>query len=105
MAESKIKPGAKLPVVLYMHGCEGIRRQAGHYRELLLSLGYGVFMPDSFRRPGRRACDQHGSLSYRVRLRLEEVEYAVARIKELSWVDQSRVVLMGFSEGGNTTDN
>ena len=26
-------------------------------------------------------------------------------MKELSWVDQDRLVLMGFSEGGNTTDN
>jgi dienelactone hydrolase len=62
-------------------------------------------MPDSFQRPGRKECDAEGSLKHRVSLRTQEVEYALARIRELSWVDQQRVILMGFSEGGNTTDN
>lgn len=62
-------------------------------------------MPDSFKRLGRRECGQEGDLRYRVSLRTEEVEYALERIRELPWVDQKRIILMGFSEGGNTTDN
>jgi dienelactone hydrolase len=88
-----------------MHGCKGTGRQAETFSELLLDEGYAVFMPDSFKRPGRKQCSAQGRLTSRVALRTEEVDHAIDRIKQLSWVDQSRLVLMGFSEGGNTTDN
>jgi len=71
----------------------------------MLVLGYAVFMPDSFQRPGRRACRQAGPMAQRIEIRKEEVEHALSKIRQLSWVDQNRVILMGFSEGGNTTDN
>jgi len=106
-AEKKLKPGVKVPVVLYLHGCGGIEcRHDENYefQRLLLAQGYAVFMPDSFKR-GRRKCREEGSLSIRVSMRTEEVEYALDRIRELPWVDQKRIILMGFSEGGNTTDN
>lgn len=104
-AARALKPGVKVPVVLYLHGCTGIHDQAGRYRNLLLSQGYAVFMPDSFQRPGRLACGDEGDLRYRVRLRLQELAYAAAQIRRLPWVDHKRVVLMGFSEGGNTVDH
>ena len=105
VAESLIKPGVKIPVVMYLHGCKGMSKQADQYRSLLLSEDYAVFMPDSFKRPGRRQCGFQGSLQNRVALRTQEVEYALTQIAELGWVDKERLVLMGFSEGGNTTDN
>ena len=105
LAAKELKSGIKLPVVLYMHGCKGIISETEQYRRLLLSQGYGVFIPDSFKRLGRQACRDEGSLSHRVSLRLEEVEYALIKIRELPWVDQNQVILMGFSEGGNTVDN
>ena len=104
-AEKPLKPGVKLPVALYLHGCSGFSSDASRYRELMLSLGYAVFMPDSFQRPGRQACSAYGSLDSRIEIRKEEVEYALSKIRQISWVDQNRVILMGFSEGGNTTDN
>jgi len=103
--ERKLKPGAKVPVVLYLHGCTGIKEQATLYRSMLLVQGYAVFMPDSFQRPNRLECKNEGSLEYRVYLRLQELKYAAEQIRHLSWVDQKRVVLMGFSEGGNTVDH
>ena len=105
VAAASLKSGAKMPVVLYMHGCKGMSRQAELFRDLLVSEGYAVFMPDSFQRPGRKQCGEQGKLRDRVALRTREVEFALAQIKQLSWVDQSRLMLMGFSEGGNTTDN
>ncbi|MDH5178962.1 MAG: dienelactone hydrolase family protein, partial [Gammaproteobacteria bacterium] len=105
LAAANLKTGAKVPVVLYLHGCKGMSRQADRFNDLLVSAGYAVFMPDSFKRPGRRQCGEQGTLRERVALRIEEVEYAFARIKEMAWVDQNRVMLMGFSEGGNATDN
>ncbi len=105
LAGKDIKPNIKVPVVLYMHGCKGWNPQTDRFRDLLVSEGYAVFMPDSFQRPGRKKCKKQGSLRDRVLLRTEEVEYALKQIRELTWVDQRRVILMGFSEGGNTTDN
>ena len=105
LAANELKSGIKLPAVLYMHGCNGISSEAEQYRTLLLSQGYVFFMPDSFERPGRRACGKEGSLGHRVNLRLEEIAYALKKVRELSWVDQSRIILMGFSEGGNAVDN
>jgi dienelactone hydrolase len=104
-AEKEIKNGIKIPVVLYLHGCKGFSNQGEIFRSLLLEEGYAFFVPDSFQRPGRKKCGKQGKLHSRVTLRTEEVEYALERIQDLAWVDHSRLILMGFSEGGNTTDN
>ncbi len=105
LVATRIRPGVQVPVVLYMHGCTGWSHQDDVYRTLLTAEGYAVFMPNSFARPGRRRCREQGALADRVTLRTAEVEYALAQIHELEWVDRDRVILMGYSEGGNTTDN
>ncbi|MCP5318435.1 MAG: dienelactone hydrolase family protein [Chromatiaceae bacterium] len=105
LLRADIKPAQQVPVVLYMHGCTGWSHQDDVYRTLLTAEGYAVFMPNSFARPGRRQCREQGALADRVTLRTAEVEYALAQIHELEWVDRDRVILMGYSEGGNTTDN
>lgn len=104
LAESEIG-SSKVPVILYMHGCNGFRGEGRRFRELLTAEGYAFFAPDSFQRPGRKECSQQGRLRDRVSLRLQEVRYALDQIRNMSWVDQDRIILMGFSEGGNTTDN
>ena len=38
----------------------------------------------------------------RTRVRRQELDYALVQIRKLPWVDQDRVVLMGFSEGAQT---
>lgn len=104
-ASQVIKPNSKVPITLYLHGCKGIHQQAKIYSQLLISEGYAVFMPDSFQRPGREQCRAQGTLTERVALRTQEVAYALKQIRKLTWVDQKRVLLMGFSEGGNTADS
>ena len=52
-------------------------RQADYFSDLLISEGYAVFMPESFKRPGRKKCSVQGRLTERVALRTEEVEIAV----------------------------
>jgi dienelactone hydrolase len=105
LASQKIKPGSKLPVVLYLHGCAGFSQQDVIYRKLLVSKGYAVFMPDSFMRPWRAKCRDAGPLDERVEMRKQEIAYALHAIRQLPWVNQQRVILMGFSEGGNATDS
>lgn len=95
VAAGHITPGAKAPAVLVMHGCAGIIRSPTAYRVFFMERGYAVFEPDSFARPGH-TCDFSSSFDKR----MEELDYAYKRIRELPWVDQERVVLMGLSEGG-----
>ncbi len=100
-AAQTLKPGVKLPVVIWMHGCQGYDGGTSSIRDLFLSAGYAVIAPNSFSRPGRTAIcygDKKGTMRYR----FEEVDYAVERLRELPWVDHSRIILAGFSEGGVT---
>lgn len=102
--------GPKLPVVIFLHGCSGLH---GGYRvdiAFLESLGYAVVAPDSFARDYKpKSCDWRtksaGSHPGVVGFRLAEASHAIARVREMPWVDSRRIVLMGQSEGGLTTAN
>lgn len=95
VAAGHIRPGAKAPAALVMHGCSGLIRGPVAYRVFFMERGYAVFEPDSFARPGH-TCDFETSFDKR----MEELDYAYEMIRNLPWVDQDRVVLMGLSEGG-----
>ena len=96
--------GVRLPVVLYMHGCTGFERTALYDSEYISSLGAIVVAPDSYARIGRpSACDpttrKHGG-PVMWQMRFEEIGFARDRLEREAWVDTTRVVLFGFSEGG-----
>lgn len=95
-----LRPGARVPAVIYVHGCQG--PAASHaWATVLNNLGYAFFAPDSFQRTNRVAgCYDGGSFSRRMRMRNEEILYALHQVRSLQWVDQKRLVLMGKSEGG-----
>lgn len=97
-----LKTDVKVPVVIWIHGCRGPDWwNTENIRTLLLAAGYAVVAPDSFARPGRSAiCD--GDKKATMRYRFEEVDFALERLRELPWVDHSRIILAGFSEGGVT---
>ena len=99
VAAKQIKPGAKAPAVLFLHGCSGMSYGTTEYRRFFIETGYAVFEPDSFARfgpgPGVKSC---GGDSYKARV--EEVKQALIEIRKLDWVDQKQVFLMGSSEGG-----
>ncbi len=95
VATGHIRPDAKAPAVLVMHGCAGLLRGPAPYRVNLMEKGYAVFEPDSFARPNREPCGEDV-----MDKRIEELGYAREMIRDLSWVDQERVYLMGISEGG-----
>ena len=105
LAGADIKPAQQVPVVLYMHGCTGWSRQDEFCRELLTGEGYAIFMPNSFAHPGRRRCNQQGTLAKRETRRTQEVEFALQRLRPIEWVGKARAILVGYSEGGNTTGN
>lgn len=94
VAARHIKGGAKAPAVVILHGCSGLIRGSVGYRMLILKEGFALFEPDAYARPGH-SCEQSSP-----DLRREEADYAREQIRALPWIDQRRVVLMGFSEGG-----
>ncbi len=92
-------PVQKLPVAVFLHGCGGITESNKVFIKFLSKAGWVVFAPNSFARPGRSAqCYAQTSLTYAHRI--QEARYALARLKEMAWVDQKRLVLVGHSEGG-----
>lgn len=100
-----------LPTVLYRTGCTGFDYShdgtMGGWAQTLTSASYAVVMPTSFAREHRpHACEQstytyHAELADEVfGMRRDEIEYALAQLRTLSWVDQRNIFLMGHSEGG-----
>jgi len=55
-------PNAKLPAVVYAHGCSGLPANA-EFVDFLARLGFAVFAPNSFGRTGRKqhCYQQHGT--------------------------------------------
>ena len=99
-----------LPVVIFLHGCNGLHRGYQVDLEFLRGLGYAVIAPDSFSRDYKpTSCDWRsksaGSHPGVIGFRLAEAEFAVRQARRFPWVDPSQIVLMGQSEGGMTTAN
>lgn len=94
VAVGHIKPGARAPAVLVLHGCSGIFPNPTAYRVFFMERGFAVIEPDSFARPGHSCNDSP------LKERTEDLGYAYQKIRDLPWVDQDRLVLMGISQGG-----
>jgi len=105
MAVVKIAPAVRSPAVVLLHGCNGIADEEEITKLILAQHGFAVFLPNSFARIGRLAnCDVS---SYATSLfpqahdfRMQEIAYALARLRAQPWIDPDRIFLMGFSEGG-----
>lgn len=100
-----IKPGLKLPVVVFAHGCNGLGSEGRKFINLVSANGFAVVAPSSLARPSRNfksACDPRTKtfdiLPYD--LRLAEVRDAYRRVLALPWADKENIFLAGFSEGG-----
>ncbi len=97
--------GSKLPLILFLHACEGL----GHHRddiENYSKLGFAVIALDSFARDHHpMACyeEKEQYIKYydiAVAFRKAELDYAVERIKKLPWVDANNKFLVGSGIGG-----
>jgi len=99
-----LKNGIRLPVVIYLHGCSGFHR-GRLFVKYFLNEGFAVFAPNSFGRPGRTVMCEQGDMDGRIATRREEIKHAVSKVREIEWIDSSRLVLAGFSEGGQATSD
>lgn len=94
-----------MPAIVYIHGSDGIQESTLDLARALTQGGFVVFLPDSFKRPGRVSnCDgktlKCGQWPEVYRHRDEEIAYAAQAIRRVPFIDPTRVVLVGHSEGG-----
>ena len=104
VAETKLKPGSKLPAVIYLHGCAG-NTVGDAWGAKFGDMGYAFFAPNSLRRPRNSLCNTGRMKSYRIPMRREEMLYALNQLRNLDWIDQKRIVLMGSSEGAQAASS
>lgn len=102
----EIQTSKRYPVLVLMHGCTGIESGSEiAWAKFIRDLGFFVVVPDSMARQDRGpSCDprtaQHFG-GYTVHgMRQQEINYAVAKVREAPWFDQRNLFLMGHSEGG-----
>lgn len=93
----------RLPLVLYLHGCDGLGDLP--LMKELAQRGYAVIAPDSFARRYRPLqCDtarrQGGQNRFVYDFRLTELTFALERLDGLDWIDYRNLFLIGSSEGG-----
>jgi dienelactone hydrolase len=99
VAAAGATPRTKVPAVIHLHGCAGRDSSDQNLSAFYASQGYAFFGPNSFARAGRRVMCGPGQMDYRMAMRLEEAQYALAQLRLIDWIDQQRIVLSGFSEG------
>ncbi len=104
---ASLKTKKKYPTVVYLHGCSGI--WAGTIRRInfLAKNGFAVIAPPSFARAKYpRSCSVYENAGgmYRdtIKMRQNDAGYAIEKAKNLAWVDENNMFLMGLSEGGIT---
>lgn len=99
---------ARLPTVIYLHGCSGIWPGTHARIRFLADNGFLVIAPASFARlKYPRSCEvaTHRSGLYRptLRMRQNDAGHAIEKARDLPFVDTGRMVLMGLSEGAIAT--
>jgi dienelactone hydrolase len=97
---SNAKP---LPTVLLMHGASGVDDERELIKWLIEDAHVAVIAPDSMSLPHRiRYVSPVAKEIYEKvhTLRQAEIKYALAHIRELPYIDSTKLILAGYSEGG-----
>lgn len=102
-AQAPRSAGARVPVVLFLHGSSGLGLKAiGEWQRWLAALGYASVAPDSMVLADRITYTSPvGKEVYEKihALRASEITLALDALRDIAWVDARRLVLSGASEG------
>jgi dienelactone hydrolase len=94
---------AKVPVVLFMHGSSGLGLKAiGDWQRWLASLGVASIAPNSFALKDRLTYTSPVDKDTYEKIhafRASEIEITLKALQNMPWVDASKIVLAGTSEG------
>ena len=103
----KMYPGfdvsQRIPTVLYMHGSSGLYTGDTYRRYIVEEVGALFFAPNSFRienRPTYKSPTKHKKYLKVRKIRQAEIQYTVHKFKDIDFIDQENLFLMGNSEGG-----
>lgn len=95
--------GAKVPVVVFIHGSSGLGLKAiGEWQQWLAAQGIASVAPDSFSLPNRVTYKSPIDVDAYERihaLRSSEIAPMLNALKSQSWVDSNQLILAGTSEG------
>lgn len=101
--DAPAEPGARVPVVLFLHGSSGLGLAAiGEWQRWLATQGIASVAPDSFALPDRLTYKSPVAKPVYERihaLRASEIEIGLQALRGAAWADPARVVLAGTSEG------
>lgn len=107
---ASIPSGAKVPAVLYLHDCPGLKIEAVRDIGELAAAGFAVFAPDSFDSRDRTSdCvrfEYVAGLNPDAYLqRQSEILVALIELRKLPWIDSSALILYGLGEGALAAAN
>jgi dienelactone hydrolase len=101
--DAPAKATGKAPVVVFLHGSSGLGLKAiGDWQQWLATQGIASVAPDSFALPERLTYKSPIDKSVYEQihaLRASEIRLALDALNSLPWVDTTRLVLAGTSEG------
>ena len=107
---SQVVSEQRLPVLIYMHGCDGINyNHDTQWAREIAKQNFIVVMPNSLARPGRlsdcntRLKGPSNIFPQAYEYRQQEISYAIEQLRTSPWADQNNIFLMGHSEGGIAT--
>lgn len=105
-----VPAGAKLPAILYLHDCPGLKIEAVRDIDELANIGFAVFAPDSFDNRDRKSdCVRFefvaGLNPDAYVQRQSEILVALTEIRKLPWIDGSAIILYGLGEGALAAAN
>jgi dienelactone hydrolase len=103
------------PVVVALHGCGGLYARTGAHKgklnarhagmaQLLADHGYSIVFPDSFTARGETSlCSQKFNVrKIKQSHRSDDVDGVLLWLASQSWVDVSKIAMLGWSHGGST---
>ena len=89
------------PVVVLLHGCDGIKERDYAWSNRLVSWGYVTLQVDSFAPRGESSiCDVMEKIFTMSFSRAQDAYDAKSFLAELPFVDRNRIAVMGWSHGG-----
>jgi dienelactone hydrolase len=105
-----IPVGRKLPAILYLHDCPGLKIEAVRDIDELAAAGFAVFAPDSFDSRDRKSdCVRFefvaGLNPEAYAQRQSEILVALTEMRKLPWIDSSAIILYGLGEGALAAAN
>jgi dienelactone hydrolase len=92
----------RLPAVILVHGSGGIGANVDRWSQELNSIGLATFITDSFTARGIQSTVANQALLGRLNMILDSYR-ALAALSAHPRIDPAKIVLMGFSRGGQAT--